>query len=473
MKKLSLTDKMRACEMSGETLPLKGDIRLVLEDVRDGTQQVEEVHNIATAAIQSIISHNYSGIANISALFPLRNLMGGVLLFQNAQTEQASNFNPPSDLQNPLIAHAGNEAPAQGYTGTLRGTPVVNDYEITDTSIKQVWMWDNTQGNGHIESVSLCPAVLGNMGLKPADATYSPVSQFGSMLNNNDSFSEEISKKYPFNISDDGKTSWSVWLSGTTFKEYTMRHDYNAFGIMRGATDWQDVADRSATVRSGDNRFIFDDADFYYIARATSATTLQVDKVSKTTFAVTQADCTFSGVSLWTGNFNGGKNVCMRMFAFDGTYLYYPNSAGNQFVKLNLADNSDVLVLDGTLTIDKGQRTAQINNGEQFVSPLVINSGLVLGSDYIINGNATYPIKCTRQVGCDNSYYGYQNWLWLVRQGAACYGHGKQTYSTSYRSGQVNALVALFLSSVANLQTARDKSTSMTMRVEYTTSENV
>lgn len=462
---MRLLDKIRACSQRNETLPLKGHIRLVLEDVRDGTQKVEEVDNLATNAIQSILDHNYSGLANFASLLPLRNLHGGVFCFQNTQTENANNYNPPCDTDNPLIAHAGDTANDTG--SLLRGSPVTNDFVITDTSIKQVWLWDNTQGNGHIESISLVPATLGNMGLKPFDATYNPMSAFGADRTNIDTWNVSRCKEYPLSISSDGKTSKSVWIDGTDFTEYTARHDYFAFGIMRGTRDWQEVSSRTATIRSGNNRFVFEDDDYYYIANAMSATNLQVDKVSKNTFVVTQADCTFSGVSLYTGAI-ATKNGDFKPFAFDGTYLYYPNSAGNQFLKLNLSDNSDVLVIDGTLTIEK---TGSVVNSTPFMEPLSINSGLILGGNYIINGNKAYPIKHVTGIGTptsDNS----NMFLWLVKNGASMYGNAIHSGQSSWNwSGQSNVMSGMFLSTIANLPDAKDKSTSQTMRVEYTVME--
>lgn len=474
---MNLFEKIAYAYQHNEPVPLKGHMRFILEDVRDGTQQVEEVDNIITNALGSILNHNYNGNARFDSLMPMRKLLGGVFLFENQQTVNADNFNPPSELVNPLIAHAGDAANNTG--STLRGSPVVNDFVITDTSIKQVWLWDNTQGNGqygtgHIESVSLVPALLGNMGLKPFNAEFNPLSTFGGTSVVNNVFNEDTAKQFPFNISDNGKTSVSLWLDGATFKEYNMRHDFFAFGIMRDANTWQTVNTRTATVRTGSNRFVFDDADYYYIARASSATALQIDKVSKSTFAVTQADASFSGVSLFTGNLSGVNTGSRRIFAYDGTYLYYPNAAGNGFYKLNISDTTDFKALDGTITINKGQLSAT-GNGKQYASPLVINNGLILGDNYIINGDNVYQIAQCHNIGLQTVYTASGSYLWLVRQGAACYGHSKQTYSTDAdrATGQMNTLCNMFLSSIVNLPQAREKTASQTMRVEYTVSEQV
>ncbi len=466
MSRLTLRDKITDCRGRGEILPMKGHLRLELEDIRDGKKIITESDNLVTNALQSIFDHNYAGLARFNSLMPMKSLYSGVFAFQNQQTENANAWQLENDLDNPLVAHAGTLANNTG--STLRGSPVSNEWIETDNSIQMVWMWDNTQGNGHIESCSLVPATLGNMGTKPFNDEFSPMSAFGNDQTNIDTWNEARSIQYPMSISNDGKTSRSIWIDGTTFKEYEARHDYFAFGIMRGSRDWQEVAVRTETIRSGNNRFVFEDDDYYYIACATSATTMQIDKVNKSTFAVTQADCTFSGVSLWTGNLVSNKNGNFKLFAYDGTYLYFPNSAGTQFLKLNISDNTDVLVIDGTINIEK---TGSVVNSTPFMTPLAINEGLILGGNYIINGNKAYPIKHVTGIGTptsDNSGL----FLWLVQKGASVYGNAIHGGQSSWNwSGQSNVMCQMFKSSVVNLAEARDKSTSQTMRIVYTLTE--
>lgn len=469
---MNLIEKMKYAYSHGEEMPLKGHVRLVLEDVRDGRQIVEEGDNLITNAVASIFSKNWCGLAKFSDLLPLKSLYGGCLMFQNAMdTATADDFNPPDDLTNPMIAHAGSEAPASSWTGKKRGSPVLPDFVETDTSIKQVWLWDNTQGNGTIGTICLCPSNLGNSGLTPSQDTYSLFSSFGNDSWTGSTMNEDIAKRYPFNISADGKSAQMVYLDDTTFKERTMRHDYLAHGIMRTSLDWQEVAIRTVTVRSGSNRFIFDDDDYYYIARATSATAMQIDKVSKLSFEVTQADITFSGVSLYTGTIYGYPNI-WRTFAYDGTYLYYPNSAGTGMLKLNISDNSDYLVLDGEIVIDKGNKRDSSIGNDQFGTPLVISDGLILGSNYLVNGANVYQTKRPNGIAIGGGgNFGDDNILVMNRVGASVYGHSKQMYWSAYTQGQANILLSMFLSSIYALPESKTKSTSQTMRLEYTLSE--
>jgi len=466
---MNLSERIVQAYLQGRRIPLEGRAKLVIKDVHTGKVQIIEKHNLVTKAVADVLSKNYCGLSRFASLQPLKSLFSGCLLFQNAITEDPDNYNPPSEDVNPLIAHAS-QVP-NDTASLLRGNPIVSDIVETDTSVRWAFSWDTSHGNGTIRSICLVPDVLGSMGLKPFNAAYNPVSSFGNDQEYNNAWSEDISKQYPFTIDEDGKTAKTIYIDGATFKEYTIRHDYLAFGIMRDSRTWQDVSTRTASVRTGNNRFIFDDDNYYYVARATSATTLQVDKVSKTDMSVTQADCTFSGVSLYTGTISG-KPLNWRTFAYDGTYLYYPNAAGTGFLKLNITDNNDVTALDGEIVIDKGNVSMPRGDADQFATPLVISPGLILGNNYIINGDTVYQIKRTNAIGLQPNYnYDDVSYLDLIRSGAACYGNAKQTFYNGYWSGQSNVLVAMFLSTINNLESAVVKSTAQTMTLYYEISE--
>ena len=467
---LTLSEKIRACRMQNEILPLKGHMKIVLEDIRDGSQKILEQDNMITQALHSILNHNYNGDARYDLMMPLHNQYGGVFCYQNTQTELASAYDFENDLVNPLIAHAGSEANNTG--STLRGSPVSNETVISDISISRTWIWDNTQGNGHIESVSLVGGTMGNMGLKPFDDSYNPMSEIGNDGALGSYGMEYVGTRYPFSIDDDGKTARTIELDGTSFTEYHIRHDYFAIGIMRSVRDWQVIDSRTATLtRSGSNRIVFDDADYYYICRASSSTALAIDKVSKSTFAVSQADVQYSNIALYTGDISDYFKGNGRPFAFDGTYLYFPNSTATGFIKLNLSDNTDVTVLDGTITVHLGAFSgASATHGEEFMTPIVLNEGLILGDNYLINGNKVYSIAQVKQIGTSDEYIAQRGWLWTVKKGASCYGNAFQSSGGS-NSAQTNILLQAYKGSIVNLAQARDKTTSQTMRIIYSLTE--
>ena len=241
---------------------------------------------------------------------------------------------------------------------------------------------------------------------------------------------------------------------------------------MKTHSDWTVENTRTATIRAGSNRFFFLDADYYYVACATSSTTMQIDKISRDDFSVTTADITVSGVSLCTEAISGSSQW-MPLFAFDGTYLYFPASGRTHFIKINIGTPADVAELSGTLpNIDLGSTYEQVSNGGARANPIVLSSGLVVGSNYIINDQKNYPIARVNGIGNSGGYMAYGSWLQLVRHGAACYGHAFQSYSSSSAwSGQANVLFPYFLSTINNLENPITKSTAQTMKVEYTIQE--
>ena len=477
MSNISIIERMVAAYAKGEPMPLKGHAKIIFADALTGKiKEVMEEDNLITNAVASVFAHNYCGLANFSKMLPLKRMYAGVAVFQNAMTESANGYNPPDDITNPMVAHAG---PDMNSTASkLRGNPVVSDFVTTDTSIKQVWSWDETHGVGTWGCICLVPEILGNMGLKPFDTAYHPIINVGIDTNYTTDFSETISKQYPLSIESDGQTAKTVWASGTTFKEYTIRHDYLKHGIMRGARTWQDVSNRTATIRSFDNNcFIFQDASYYYVAKAVydsqnSKYGLRIDKISKADMTVTQADIYYDTITLYVGNMNCYYRNCISIWGFDGTYLYYPNSAGTSFVRMNIVDNSDKMELSGTLSISTGSAPGSSVAGAPFMTPVAISEGVILGHNYLINGGSAYQIKTfAGQLGYSDGTYGDESGAWAIRDGAAMYMNSKQRYWTDRSAGQGNMLCEMFLSTINNMSESHVKQTSETARIEYTLTE--
>lgn len=472
MNKLSLVEKVQDARMHNETVPLKGHVKLILEDIRDGSQKVEEGHNLITDAVASVLADNWGGLANFAGLFPLKSLYGGCMLFQDPITPSAGNFNPPSELANPLVAHAGNIAPESDWTGKKRGTPVPSEYLEDDTSIRQVWLWDNTQGNApQISTVCLCPQNMGNFGLTPTQARqYTSRYSISSVLPVLTAYNRELCMQNPFSISEDGKTGKAIYLNGTTFEEITVRHDWLAFGFMRDNNTWQEVSSRTATVRTAQNKTnIFEDENYYYVYTITGTDDIQIDRVSKTDMTVTQMDMVdIGGVSLYTGDYYlQPRQRLTAMFAYDGHYLYLPNSAGNGFVAINPNDSTDKMVLDGTVNLKLNTSEIGENNVCKH-NALVISEGLVFGDYYIINGGSVYAKTPTLSPLQDADGRKRGN---LYRHGASVYGLSNRD-QYSYNMYQGPLLVPFFLSTIYPLESPVHKTTSQTMRLEYTIEEN-
>ena len=466
---MNLAEKIVRAYQNNEPMPLKGHTKITLTDIHTGNQEVIEKDNMVTNAVADILAKNWCGLANFSTLLPLKNLFSGVICFEGEITEDADGYTPPNDGDCEQVCHAGDEAHTTAEA--VRGQPNIAEQVVTDTSIKQVWDF-STSVQGEIRTVCLVPGTFGNMGTKPYTTTYSPIKGFGDDRSSNPSWGENTSKQYPFTIASDGKTCKTVYADGTTFKEYTMRHDFFAFGIMRGSSDWQDVSNRTATIESfNDNKsFIFDDDSNYYIGKVTGATTLQLETISKVDMTVTTSTLTFTGVSLYTGNLGGSKNKEMRVWAFDGTYLYLPNGDGNKFYGLNISNTSDVLEMTETITIHKGQFSENLSGGQQFMTPIALGEKFVIGDNYVLNNGHAYQTAQVTAVLGNTGYAQNNRWLDAIRMGSATYGHAYTSYSSG-TAGQGCILNSMMLTTINVLDSVVNKTSSTTMKIEYTLTE--
>ena len=475
---MKLIDKIAKANQNHETIYLKGHARLVMEDVRDGSQKIIESDNIVTNALSSILNHNHGLLNDYRTLMPFKKVYEGCLLFADEITANADNYNPPNQLVNSLTAHAGDTAPAQGYTGTRRGSPVTNEYDTGDDYYKQVWLWDNTQGLGFVRTISLCGSALGNMGLLPADASLNAWSSL-AMANEIGTIScltmtrtEAI--KRPISIDSDGKTGKAIWWTSSEFEEITVIHDWNKYGIVRNNTTWTEGTSRSTDqIRSftRGKASLFEDDDYYYLYEVTGSTSLKIDKINKSTFAVTQADISYSGISLWTGSVadNAGAYwlLCVPRFAYDGKYLYLPNSDANGFIAVNPNDNSDKLVLDGTVSVRASIPMAGLSS--TCMRPIVISQGLVYGENYLINGDTVYPIA-NIVPAYDSETATRLRYLDTIRQGASVYCMPFRGDTNGTR-GQGDVYLQMTLNTINVLPAQMEHKNNQTMRLEYTCTE--
>jgi len=473
---ISLQDRMVSAYLTGKKMPLKGHTRIIFTDTVTGKETVvADTTNLVTNAAASILANNIGGTADFSKMLPIKNLYAGVLCFQNEITEDADNYLPPNDITNPLIAHAG-QVP-NDTVSTLRGNPVLSDVVETDTSVKWVWEWDSSHGNGTIHTVCLCPEQLGDMGLKPIAGNiyncWTPISVPNTVMSGSNYTRPYVNNRssylpYPISIDEHGKLGKVIYIKGTTFEEITVRHDWLSFGIMRGANDFQEVSSRTCTVRSKSKGQIFQDDDYYYYYAITGAHDVQIDRISKTDFTVTQMDKTsLDGEALYTGSFDlTDIYKAVPRFPYDGTYLYLPKSTGDGFVGVN--PNSGVIKeITGTVTLYLSDGTA--GNGKALCTPVVLGDSMIYGDSYIINGNNVYPHAVTTVIYASSSN-SRRDASALIRRGAATYGY--PACENNYESrGQGCIILSMFLSTINVLDEPVVKTNTVAMRIEYTISE--
>ena len=477
---MNFIEKIQKAYASGEKMPLKGHTKLILTDTETGKQNVIEDDNIVTNAVANLLAKNYSGLADFHLLMPLKSLFGGVMCFQNPIDQQANNYLPPRDTQNPMIAHAGNEA--HTTASTLRGNPNGGETVVTDTAIKFVWDWATNQGNGTINTVCLCPANMGNIGLKPFDGTQSllkPMSVINNPMQGDTTITRDVAKRVPISINEDGTEGKCIWWTGTTFEEITVKHDWLKYGIMRGYDDYVETAQRTCTVRElpALKSHIAEDDDHYYCYAVTSYNTIAVTKIDKDTFLTENLDITVANVSLFSGDYHQQMAQVNRMiprYGTDGTLVYLPNGTLTSYTGVNLSDGMNPIVCSGSVSINPTSNATGIT-GKPFYRPVCIGrppmSGIIIGENYLINGTICYPLAYSDDCVADPTVQKIQTMYDVISQGSATWVGGISRGLTSSKAGQGAVLLPAFLSTINVLQSPVVKSATQTMKIEYTLTE--
>lgn len=471
---MNLFEKMVRAYQNNEVMPLKGHTRIILTNP-DGTKEVHESDNMVTNAVAHLLSRNWSGLADFHSLLPLKGLFSGCLLMADNITEDGDNYDIPNDLVCAMTGCAGQSA--HSTANPYRGNPNGGETVITDTSVKFVWDWATNQGNGPINCVCLVPNGMGNMGTKPFDNTQNPADSF--TISNTDasvvsSWTRANAILRPISIDADGQSGKAIWWSGTTFEEITVAHDFYKFGIMRGSRDFVEMSSRTATTRTFPTGLtsICQDDDYYYVYGVQSATSLMVDKISKADMTVTTADLTLSGVALNTNQWTYYQAIetsvyrSLPRWGFDGTYLYLPKSGNTTFIKINLSNAADVSELGGTISIKASELAWKI-------SPICISEGFIVGENWIINGSYCYPMADASAFHA-HGYSSADGFLNIIKNGSAFYADGINITSQT-QTGRVGSqkalLVPFFFSTINNLDSEVNKTSSQVCKVEYTLTE--
>ena len=173
MKILNAKDNMSLYGFNSMKMPkLKGHVKITLHNPKTGKNIVEEGDNIVTSALADIFQNDYLSAINIDSMSPLwEKWFGGILCFAsphplNNGVLDPDDYFPQADSDNHLTAHAGQTAIDVDHDDDFtRGNPAKSSYIQTDNSIKQVFEWSPTHGNGIISALSLTHSDTGSYGL--------------------------------------------------------------------------------------------------------------------------------------------------------------------------------------------------------------------------------------------------------------------------------------------------------------------
>ena len=144
---------------------MKGHTKIELKDVNTGEVKVVEEDNMVTSALKRLLFVNpllANPVANNNSTI-IGNLIGGILLFESTIDEKI----------NTCCVPAGNKMTARGvhglaYSGVVTECGSFNANESgfqEDGSVRLVYDFNSSQGNGQISCVSLTSKSGGKMGI--------------------------------------------------------------------------------------------------------------------------------------------------------------------------------------------------------------------------------------------------------------------------------------------------------------------
>lgn len=256
---------------------LKGHLKITLKNVHNGKTEIVEGDNIVTNAVADIFAHNFLGKLNYNTMMPLwSKWYGGVLCYQNPhptievggeQVLDPDNYFLHGD--NPLTAHAGGTTIDAAHDDNLkRGNPTTAVFELTDHSVKQVWEWGTTHGNGTISALSLTHKDTGDAGLGNAGYVFSNFVPFETL------FSEGV---------DTG-----IYQGDSVLFQYDDNHGI-AFTIQPDGTYWRDDPSPTDTITFYVKRLPYNKAGLFETIHADNNST-RVKKFTVTTSVTFRRD---------------------------------------------------------------------------------------------------------------------------------------------------------------------------------------
>ena len=149
---------------------LKGKMVIELTDENTGVVETIREENMVTNAVNHILGLNPMGVFYKASgqyddqvmwndvLIPIcPNMIGGILLYPSALTENADNIFPSSAVL--PVAYASNDVNATA--DTARGSMNLTESKALDDGYKFVWEFTPSQGNGTIAAVALTSALGG------------------------------------------------------------------------------------------------------------------------------------------------------------------------------------------------------------------------------------------------------------------------------------------------------------------------
>ena len=127
-----IKEKSSKQKFGGFDLPkLHGHTKITLTDVKTGEKQIVEKDNMVTKEVANIFANNLFGAMDYSKIMPLRDMFGGVLVFDD--TQDTSLLFPPNEDENGLVANCGMDSHTSASTTRGNFNGALSEMIASDT----------------------------------------------------------------------------------------------------------------------------------------------------------------------------------------------------------------------------------------------------------------------------------------------------------------------------------------------------
>lgn len=389
-------DKTKKSAIGNMGVPhLHGHTKVTLTDAKTGEIEVYEKDNMVTDAVDTLYSKNLYGVIDYRDLKPVKDLFGGVMLF-DAELDTDS-IAPERTAR--VVANAGQTAHASA--STKRGNPnnASGGSQELSNGYKYVWDWATNQGNGTIYSMSLCHKNCGDVSVSP-DVFVSDIPLIGltGMKNvvsadgtNTGRTPHETRYIDMFYLHPSG--DWGYHSYGTTItKVKTCAVEQKINGLLGAAEADETKTFTISNFTAGRDSVTYDIENdkilFIVLLDTVGGTSVVVHSVDFDTEEDTVTTFNQGLTSLYTDVPTGTTTTdtlhvmsCNKIVK-SGKYIFVPSSLRG-FYRLNMTNTSDIVEVTSSLTSDVDLFTlGQVN----------VNEGIVLGYNYIIMNDTVYLI---------------------------------------------------------------------------------
>ena len=446
---------------------IKGSVTIMLNDARTGeVEQVIKGENLVTNALSILFASNYFGANNYKNLFPIiKKVFGGVLCFRDSITANAANIYPPTNYNNPVIAHAGQTNYSQTTDDLTRGTPNNAEAGEITNGYRLVFDFVSTQGNGTFNTLSLTHKDTGDFWLfngtkfKPCE-TFTPLnSDLTDPENAPQFFDTENNTAYQVVPND--STTLTIW-------EIKDMSPLTSIGLVQPLPTA--TREASLTQISHDVTLPRNTRQYYYYFKQSAqelhalycnGNSIEKSVIDLTDFSISTTTLTVPGADL------GRVDASMVVY---NVPTIYPDKNG--FIYIRKADNTKIYQINYNNPSEVYDITATPVNAEQqgrcsFIS--CGNMGVNPWGGLIISGGEAFQCASASQNDYDFNYQ-WNRWSHVRANEIdgnqlVWWSPRAQTYSDDSQIG--NIFSKLYLGTIFNLPNPITKTSSQTMKIIY------